>query len=341
MRPILHIHRKPMGAQVSIERLFSHLRSELTSVRVRVHQSPHPSKGLSGRLRNLLAARRAAEGCLAHVTGDVHYLSLGLPRKSSILTIHDCAVLHRLSGIRREVLRLLWFAWPVARATAVTTISEATLRDLKTWVSSRHWHKLRVIPNCVDPAFQHAPKDWNAKLPVFLQVGTGWNKNLEGVIEALQGLPCCLRIIGPVSEKQKKLLHDNHIDHECLGRVSDDELIHAYRDSDALIFASLAEGFGLPILEAQMTGRPVITSNCSSMPEVAGDGALLVDPKQPSEIRRAVERIISDPTLRQELIRKGTLNVSRFSAATIAAKYLELYREIELGQAASPESATS
>lgn len=341
MRPILHIHRKPMGAQVSIERLFSHLRGELVSVEVRVHQSPYPSRGLLGRLRNLLAVRKAAKACLAHVTGDVHYLSLGLPGKSSILTIHDCAVLHRLSGIRREVLRHLWFVWPVARATVVTTISEATLRDLKSWVSSRHWHKLRVIPNCVDPGFQHIPKDWNANSPVFLQVGTGWNKNLEGVIEALKGLPCRLRIIGPVSEEQKKLLQDSRIDHECLGRVSDEELIHAYRDCDALIFVSLVEGFGLPILEAQMTGRPVITSNCSSMPEVAGDGGLLVDPKQPSEIRRAVERMISEPILRQELISKGTQNVSRFSAATVAAKYLELYQEVELEQASSAHSTAS
>lgn len=335
MKTILHIHRKPMGAQVSIERLFSHLRGELTSVEVRVHQSPYPSRGLLGRLRNLVAARKAAKACIAHVTGDVHYLGLGLPGKSSILTIHDCAVLHRLSGFRREILRLLWFAWPVARATGVTTISEATLRDLKTWIHSRHWHKLRVIPNCVDPGFQHAPKDWNETSPVFLQVGTGWNKNLEGVIEALKGLPCRLRIIGPINETQEKLLKDSRIAHECLGRVSDDELILAYRDCDALIFVSLVEGFGLPILEAQMTGRPVITSDRSSMPEVAGDGALLVNPKQPSEIRQAVERMISDPRLRQELIRKGTQNVSRFSAATIAAKYLELYQEVELGQATS------
>jgi glycosyltransferase involved in cell wall biosynthesis len=341
MRPILHIHRKPMGAQVSIERLFSHLRGELTSVEVRVHQSPYPSRGLLGRLRNMLAVRKAAKACLAHVTGDVHYLSLGLPRKSSILTIHDCAILHRLSGIRREVLRHLWFAWPVARATAVTTISEATVRDLKSWVSSRHWHKLRVIPNCVDPEFKHTPKDWNANSPVFLQVGTGWNKNLEGVIEALMGLPCRLRIIGLVNEKQKCLLQDSRIDHECLGRVSDEELIHAYRDCDALIFVSLVEGFGLPILEAQMTGRPVITSNCSSMPEVAGDGALLVDPKQSFKIRQAVERLISEPILRQDLIRKGTQNVSRFSAATVAAKYLELYQEVEPKQATSGRSTVS
>jgi glycosyltransferase involved in cell wall biosynthesis len=172
-------------------------------------------------------------------------------------------------------------------------------------------------------------------------VGTGWNKNLEGVIEALKGLPCRLRIIGPVSERQKRLLQDSRIDYECLGRVSDEELIHAYRDCDALIFVSLVEGFGLPILEAQMTGRPVITSNCSSMPEVAGDGALLVDPKQPSEIRLAVERMISDPTLRQQLIRNGSQNVSRFSAATVAAKYLELYQEVELGQATSAHSTSS
>jgi glycosyltransferase involved in cell wall biosynthesis len=339
MRPILHIHRKPMGAQVSIERLFSHLRAELGSREVKVHQSPYPSQGLFGRWRNLLAARRAAKDCIAHVTGDVHYLSLGLPRHASILTVHDCAVLHRLSGIRREVLRLLWFAWPIARATAVTTISEATRDDLQTWISPRHWHKLRVIPNCVDPDFHPSPKPWNEKSPVFLQVGTGWNKNLDRVIESLKGLPCRLRIIGPVNEQQQQLLRANHIDHECLGRVSDEELIAAYRECDALIFVSLVEGFGLPILEAQMTGRPVITSACSSMPEVAGNGAILVDPRQVSEIRRAVERVISEPGLRQELIAQGTCNVARYSAAAIARLYLELYEEVERSSAPDPISA--
>jgi glycosyltransferase involved in cell wall biosynthesis len=88
-----------------------------------------------------------------------------------------------------------------------------------------------------------------------------------------------------------------------------------------------------------MTGRPVITSACSSMPEVAGDGAILVDPKQVSEIRRAIKRVMSEPGLRQELIARGTRNVARYSAAAIAKLYLELYEEVERGSA--PDSTPS
>ena len=93
-------------------------------------------------------------------------------------------------------------------------------------------------------------------------------------------------------------------------------------------FCSLLEGFGLPILEAQATGRPVITSNLSSMPEVAGNGALLVDPYDVNAIRKGILRIIQDGALRENLIVKGLENVKRFSPQKVADAYVELYRLI-------------
>ena len=110
--------------------------------------------------------------------------------------------------------------------------------------------------------------------------------------------------------------------------MTDAELVEAYRRCDMVVFASLYEGFGLPVLEAQATGRPVITSNISAMPEAAGDGALLVDPYSVEAIRAAVLRIKNEPQLREQLVRKGLENVGRFRAAAVAERYAEVYRRL-------------
>jgi glycosyltransferase involved in cell wall biosynthesis len=99
-----------------------------------------------------------------------------------------------------------------------------------------------------------------------------------------------------------------------------------------VVFASLYEGFGLPILEAQAIGRPVITSNFGAMREAAGDGALLVDPYSVDEIRAAILRIKNEPALREELVCKGRENAERFRAPVVAARYAELYRQIDASQ---------
>jgi glycosyltransferase involved in cell wall biosynthesis len=95
-----------------------------------------------------------------------------------------------------------------------------------------------------------------------------------------------------------------------------------------VVFASLYEGFGLPILEAQAMGRPVITSNFGAMREAAGDAALLVDPYSVEEIRAAILRIKNEPQLREELVRKGRENVERFRPEAVARQYAEIYRRL-------------
>lgn len=318
-----------MGAQVSIERLFEQIRKELRKeILWELHVSPFPSKGIIPRLRNLWAAWKIGRKGICHITGDVHYLALVLPRPKLVLTIHDCAILHRLRGWRLELIRYLWFECPVRRAAVVTTISEATRDDLRQWLPSYLWGKVRVIPNCVRSEFVPSPvKDDNPSM-VFLQVGTGWNKNLLRVAEALSGLACKLMIVGEIDDSQRAFLRSCQLDFECLGRLDDDELVEAYRRCDVLIFASLFEGFGLPILEAQAAGRPVITSNLSPMPEVAGDAALFVNPEDASSIRESVLKVTSDAALRESLVQRGLTNASRFRPEAVADCYSVIYWEL-------------
>lgn len=330
---VVFLQRLPQGSQVSIERLFEGIRDRLGgTVGTVVHRCPLPSTGLLPRVRNGLSARAAARvaghGAVCHVTGDVHYLALMLPGKRTVLTIHDCGVLHRLRGLRRWVVRMIWFVLPVMRCAVVTTISQATRDDLLKWLPRRLHGKVRVVPNCVREEFQPHERDFNATKPVFLQVGTGWNKNVERVGRALNGIPCRLRIVGTLSDVQRKLLEGLELDFEELGRVDDMGLVAAYRECDGLIFASVFEGFGLPVLEAHATGRVVVSGDCEALREVAGQGARFVDAERVESIREGVLEIVRDSEKRRELVAEGFRNVAKYQAEAVGARYLEIYGEL-------------
>jgi glycosyltransferase involved in cell wall biosynthesis len=96
-----------------------------------------------------------------------------------------------------------------------------------------------------------------------------------------------------------------------------------------VVFASLYEGFGLPIIEAQAIGRPVITSNYGAMAEAAGTGAILLNPADSSSIRAAILRLIADPDLRSDLIAKGFENVLKYRPEAVARAYAAIYAEVE------------
>lgn len=320
---IVHFQRRPACSQVSIERLFREIRAHLPApYQPKVLVCPEFSRGLVPRIKNLLWARRQAV-TVNHIVGDSHYLAFALPTRGLVLTIHDCAALNRLTGWRRAVLKYFWFTGPMRRAEVVTAISETTKEELRKWVGALA-DKVVVIPNCVNAEFTPAPKPFGDS-PVVLQVGTGWNKNLERVAEALRDTPCQLHIVGELREGQREQLEATGVPFVALGRVSDEELVQAYRRCDMVVFASLYEGFGLPILEAQATGRPVITSRRSALPEVAGEGALFVDPENVNEIREAVWRLIKDEALREQLVHKGWENVKRYRPEAIAQRYAQVY----------------
>lgn len=296
-----------------------------SSVEAVVAECPYESQGILRRVGNMVAAVQR-RGWINHVTGDVHYLALSLPNRI-LLTIHDCVSLNRLTGPKKSVFKLLWYTLPVWRSNLVTVVSEWTKRELLTHVNCLPG-KIRVIPNCVSPEFEFFPKEFNDVKPRFLCVGTKPNKNLNRVAEALEGIRCELRIIGRPDEDLLTRLRILNIDHSSTSELTDEEIVDEYRQCDALLFPSSYEGFGLPILEAQATGRPAITSNILSMPEVAGDAAVYVDPHDVSSIRKGVLRILADRGLRGHLISKGLENTKRFRPEAIAKMYAALYNEL-------------
>lgn len=324
---VIHFMRRPRPNAFSMERLYDDVRLAMPEdCRIAVWTCRHFSTGLWPRLKDMWAARKG-RGDVNHITGDVHYLTFMLDPKRTVLTVHDLVLLGRLRGIRRWIVWLLWYWLPVKRSRAIVTISEATRSALLGSVRCAPG-KIRVIHNNVSDEFQRSPRPFNSAYPRILQIGTKSNKNLERVAKALSGIPCRLVVVGPLSDGQSAVLHQCAIDYENHVGLSREALVAQYASADMLLFASTYEGFGLPIVEAQAVGRPVVTSNILSMPEVAGEGACLVDPLDVESIRTGVLRIIQDEECRSQLIETGFLNVERFRTAAVAQKYAALYREI-------------
>ena len=120
-------------------------------------------------------------------------------------------------------------------------------------------------------------------------------------------------------------LEKNRISYSACSQLTEQGIIEEYKACDLVSFVSVYEGFGMPIVEAQWIERPVITSNCSSMPEVAGEGACLVNPRDIYDIRQAVLRIVRDSDYRETLLEKGRQNRQRFSLREVAQQYLNVY----------------
>jgi glycosyltransferase involved in cell wall biosynthesis len=335
---VVQFQRRAAPGAFSIERAFASVRSALPDdVAVRLETNRYYSQGLLPRLYDGLRARRRA-GRVNHVLGDVHYLAWFLPRRGSIVTVHDCISLERHRGVRRALYWFFWYWLPLQRAEHVTVVSAYTREALARWVP-RARASVSVIPPPLGREFAAAPTPPRGERLRLLQVGTAENKNLPRVIEACRELQVTLVIIGRLDAGCTDRLRALCVDYENHFELCDAELVGVYRSSHVLIFASTYEGFGLPIIEAQATGRPVITSRLCSMPETSGGAACLVDPFDVADIRRAILRLSADHEYSAELVRRGYENAARYAPERIGAAYAALYRHAHAGAVADRASA--
>jgi glycosyltransferase involved in cell wall biosynthesis len=325
----LFFRRANPTGNVSIENSFDCMLAHFSSekeFKVDIFRSSFYSIGFWQRLKAVLEVRQNRAD-VNHVTGDTNFFALSLPRRRTILTIHDCGLLDGKGRFARWVLQTFWLRLPVWHSRIVTVVSEATRRDVLRLTGCSP-QKIVVIPTVIKSNFSHKPKEFNQNHPTFLHIGNSPNKNLERHAAALQGLPCRLHVIGDISAAQIRLLNDLKINYQISINLTDEQMREAYENADVLLFCSLIEGFGMPILEAQTVGRVVITSNISAMPEVAGDGACLVGPLSINEIRTAIDRVLIDEIYRNTLINNGLQNIRRFNPSTVAQQYADLYVQI-------------
>lgn len=325
---------------------------------------PYSGASLKSILGNLRYARRH-RGKINHITGDVHYVALATGG-NTVLTIHDVNSILNGSLIRRFLIKVLWFwlpAWCVKRITVISPKSADEVGE----VISFFKRKIRVVPNPYNPRVgvgsrqlavgsetlavgsrqlvvdrgqgsglsgQNAGNRHWAKgdrKKVVLLVGTKVNKNLERTLKALDSERVSLIVLGKLSEEQKRMLDHGGFEYESIFNVPYVEVAELYHKADLVCFASTYEGFGMPILEAQLAGRPIVTSNIDPMKWVAGEGARLVDPYSVEDIRRGVTHLLEDDHYREEIVRMGRENVVRFEPRVIAEMYCRVYEEEVVG----------
>lgn len=320
------------GVGYSIENLFRGIANQLASSganAVQIVIAPSISHNLLNVWENLVyfwAYRNKA----VHITGDIHYAAIALRAKRTLLTIHDCVLLERNRSrpVRFVLFWLLWYYWPICKAGIVTTVSEKTRRDLRRYVGKLA-DKIVVIPNSYDPAFVYKAQPFNMQKPILLHIGTAPHKNLNRLIDAIHELPCRLLIVGHLLKAETDKLDHCRIDYENHAAVSLLELVTLYNRCDLVTFVSLYEGFGMPIIEAQAVGRPVVTSKLSPMAEVGGaTGACYVNPTDVAAIRRGILRVWHDAPYRDQLTQAGLLNAERYTTRRIAARYAVLYEQL-------------
>jgi len=316
------------GGFWSIEELFSNIARAFPEwVNSTVATAPRGRANLGSLVANIFWLRSLKDCDLIHQTGDIHYAILGVWRRPVVLTILDLRFLEEAQGLKRFLFWWWWLYLPCLRANRVTVISEFTKARLLA-LCCVNPGKVRVIPCCVGPEFTAMPKPWPSDKPRLLQVGTTDNKNLSRLVEACAEIPVQLSILGRITASQREQLDRQGVDYEVFNNLTKDQVVALYAASDLVVFVSTYEGFGIPILEAQAIGRPVLTSNLSPMREVAGDGALLVDPFNKEDIRSGLLRLMGDAGLREEIVAAGFRNVRQYSAAAVAKQYAAVYREV-------------
>ena len=327
MKVVFFQRKARASGNFSIEKMFDDVRTYLSQdIAAVVSYSSRYSNGFFSRVWIMIEAV-FRQGDVNHVTGDVHFLVLLLKKQKTILTIHDCGFMKTASGLAYYILLYGWLRWPVSRSRWITVVSESTKRDLLTYVNCSA-DKIKVIPTNISEQFTYTPSSFNKDKPVILQIGTAHNKNLATLTKALKGVTCHLVIVGRLNEQQKGLLSECGVEYSNRYNLTFEEIVAEYRDSDMVTLVSTLEGFGMPIVEAQSIGRPVVTSNISSMPTVAGDGACLVDPFDPMAIRDGILKVIEDQEYRDALIRTGLENVKKYQVKKIAQQYYHLYQEV-------------
>ena len=300
------------------------------------------------------------ENCnILHCTSNTAPINTKIPL---IITLHDIIYLESISIFKKEgtwyqkfgnMYRRYVVPKVVKKSKKIITVSEFEKNRINNFFKFKDndRNKLNAVYNGVGEHFKHiddkkiledVKKKYN--LPdefLFFLGNTDPKKNTKGVLQAYSNLvkekniniPLVMldydksELLKLLSEINAKELINNII---LTGYVVNSDLPAIYNLCKIFLYPSLRESFGIPMLEAMACGTPVITSNTSSMPEIAGDAALIIDSFKPHEITNAIEKLYSDEKLCEELIAKGYQQAAKFTWKAMAENVLKLYKEIYL-----------
>jgi glycosyltransferase involved in cell wall biosynthesis len=302
-------------------------------------------------VREQLSIPRALARAKVDLFHAPHYVVSPLTTRPYVVTIHDCIHLRFPQYLpSRGALHYarVMMRMSAKRSKRILTVSQASKNDILHYLRVPS-DKVEVIYNALDErlATVPTPEDVDRVRQRFLLTSpfilyTGNikpHKNVDRLIEAFsimrrRGIEDVkLLIIGDEISKYpnlRRLVHrfQLHQHVRFLGFVPDATLAVLYRLASVFVFPSLYEGFGLPPLEAMASGTPVVTSNISSLPEVVGDAALLIDPMDAWAIADATSRVLMEPQLRADLVHRGFERVKAFSWERSVGRVREVYAEL-------------
>ena len=290
---------------------------------------------------------------------EPHYVLPPLVPCRAVVTIHDCIHLMFPQYLPNRLAHAyaranLWVA--ARRAERIFTVSETSKADILRYCDVPA-ERIIVVYNAIDDRFAISPdmeaiervrERYRLNGPFALYVGNiKPHKNIERLIDAFDlvrrgGFERLeLLIIGDQISKYPRLRRavDKHKLHKhvrFLGFVADDTLAALYRLATVFVFPSLYEGFGLPPLEAMASGTPVVTSNRSSLPEVVGDAAVLVDPYSAASIAEGIQRVLGDADLRRTLAARGLARAREFSWESSVRRIHEVYMDVASQRSSAP-----
>jgi glycosyltransferase involved in cell wall biosynthesis len=325
MVSVTYYNRKPRKTGFSIEGIFELVKNSLRND-IDIHDYNY-DVNLS-RWGNIRKARTYARD-VNHITGDIHFIAIGLKKFKTVLTIHDFGHYENMSDPwRRLMFKWFWYILPLRNCDIVTVVSNFTRNKL---IDHLHFpeERIRLVHNPIKPVFKFAGTKARGhdRLRV-LQIGSGKHKNLSNLIAAVNGLDVHIDIVGWPTDDEIAQMNAQKTSYTLFNSLTDEGVYERYKACDLLYFASYHEGFGMPIIEAQCIGRPVITSNIGAMKEVAKDSALLVDPYQPDDIRHALIQLRDHATLYEQMVAAGIENSKGFEGDKIARDYLKIYNEL-------------
>jgi glycosyltransferase involved in cell wall biosynthesis len=274
--------------------------------------------------------RGAPKGDLFHALNQ----RVDAPARRTVTTFHDLFVISGEYSTPEFRARFAEQAREAARRTdLIIAVSRFTANQVEEFLAVEP-SRIRVIPHGVHLRAE-VPSTSRQNLVLFVGA-IQRRKNVRALVRAFERMPASWRLalagaadgFGAAEELQAVESSPRRSDIDVLGYVTQSELEALYLRARIFAFPSLDEGFGMPVLDAMANSVPVVTSQRSALPEVAGDAGLLVNPEDPEEIAAALVRLASDEVLRNDLARRGRERALQFSWDSALAKTWEVYREL-------------
>lgn len=280
-----------------------------------------------------------------------HILSLLPIGTKKVITVHDLAFIRYpeyFNSAKRWYKRLLT-PFSLKRADKIIAVSEYTKKEL-IQICRITEDKITVVPNGISSLFRPLVLNGNNRERILKRYGLSFDrfilfaatleprKNLQTLLDSFEEMAKQRSDVGLVICGKKGWLFEQSLKRiealsgrlkiKYLGYVSDENLVELYNLAEVFVYPSFYEGFGFPPLEAMACGVPVVTSNVSSLPEVVGDAALKVDPRDIGQIAKAIISVLDNKELAQDLILKGKERVKMFTWQKTAAKTYEVYKNV-------------